>query len=100
MIKPNTDAPDSRDKKRTDGDRAVGDSSSEQERRPIRIQFGMRLLLILMAMVSVAAAVLGGMLRGGPDRYIYVVLGIAAPMGVMILVSVGSQVMRYLERRR
>ncbi len=43
--------------------------------------------MMLMLLMAVMAAVFGGLQRGGVGRPTYVVLGIAAPVGVMLLLS-------------
>lgn len=65
-----------------------------------RAQFGMRTMMGLMLLFSVLAAVFGGMIQGGRQQQTFVVIGVAAPMGLMILISIGHQVARVLKKRR
>lgn len=76
------------------------DSQPVEAPRRVRMQFGLRLLLIATGLVCVAAAVLGGLWRGGADRKWFVILGPAAPLGVMVLLGVGTQIVRFFQRRR
>jgi hypothetical protein len=68
-------------------------------------QFSLATLLLITALLSVLAAALAGMLRrqyGGsslPSGF-FVVMAVAAPMAVMILISLLYSVVRFLRRRR
>jgi membrane protein DedA with SNARE-associated domain len=53
-----------------------------------------------MLLFSVLAAVLGGLIQGGRQQQTFVVIGVAAPMGVMILMSIVYQIGRLMKKRR
>ncbi|HUY87112.1 MAG TPA: hypothetical protein VMV10_00095 [Pirellulales bacterium] len=74
-----------------------------------RFQFGMRGLMATMLLLCVPFAIWGGLLRAGKPAqgnarmYVFVLLSVAAPMGVMILISLAlsaSRAYRRLRRRR
>ncbi len=48
-------------------------------------QFGIRMMMLVTLLVCVAASVYGGLVRRGADRLTFLVIGAAAPVGVMIL---------------
>jgi len=51
-------------------------------------------LLLILTLSSVVAAVLGGLLRQGSNRMTFIVLSVAAPMGLMIALSLWQQIRR------
>ncbi|HYW78304.1 MAG TPA: hypothetical protein VE890_01965 [Thermoguttaceae bacterium] len=68
-------------------------------------QFGLASMLLVMVLFSVLAAALAGMLHRHQGRStmqpgFFVLMAIAAPMGLMILASLLRAVMRYINRRR
>ncbi len=73
------------------------DLPQDEPRRP---QFGLRALLLLMLIASVLAAILGGLLQGGARRQIFILLGIAAPVGLMILLGLFDALRQLWNRRR
>jgi hypothetical protein len=82
------------------------DAEPSQPRRPSgRYQYSLASLLLVTALVSVLAAALGGMLRNAygessvPLQY-FVIMMIAAPLGVMIVVSLLWLAIRLVSRRR
>jgi hypothetical protein len=53
-----------------------------------RMTFSLAALMMLMFMCAVLSALLAGMMRHGDGRqYGYILASVAAPMGVMILIS-------------
>lgn len=52
-----------------------------------RRQFSLGGLMMLTMVMAVMAAVLGGLLNEGARRQNFVLIGIAAPIGVMVLAS-------------
>ena len=54
---------------------------------PKRGQLSISRLLLIMALISVAAAVFGGLARGGVRQRTLLILALVAPMGVMIAMS-------------
>ena len=82
------------------------DAEPSEPRRPRgRYQYSLASLLMLTGLVSVLAAALGGMLRGTygesavPVHY-FVIMIIAAPLGVMMFVSLLWLGVRLISRRR
>jgi hypothetical protein len=70
-----------------------------------RYQYSLASLLLLTALVSVLAAALGGMLRreyfDSPTPAVYfLMMAIAAPIGVMIVVSLLRAAVRWAARSR
>ena len=66
-------------------------------RRPQRgrMTFSLAALMLLMLMCAVLSALLAGMMRHGDGtQYMYVLASVAAPMGVMILLSLFVQYWR------
>lgn len=81
----------------------AGPSGSKPRQRPRRFRFGLLTLLLVVTLLSIAAALLGHLLRQGADSStsgLFVLLAAAAPMGLMILISVGQLVARTLRRHR
>ncbi len=76
--------------------------TDSQHDRPAghRTQFGIRMMMVVMLLICVAAAVYGGLIRGGADRRMFLVIGAAAPVGVMILLGLYRQVVRVLAARK
>ena len=76
--------------------------TESQHDRPAghRAQFGIRMMMVVMLLIAVAAAVYGGLVRGGTDRLTFLVIGAAAPVGVMILLELYRKVMRMLAARK
>ena len=80
------------------------DAEPAGPRRPF--QFGLATLLLIMLLVSVLAAALGGMLRGRTSVGARLPLGffvamiVAAPLAVMILLSLWRSVAGLFGRRR
>jgi hypothetical protein len=70
-----------------------------------RFQFGLGTLFLVTALCSVLAAALGGMLRsragfsGMPPGF-FELMAAAAPVGVVIVLSLLRSAMRWLNRRR
>jgi len=62
-----------------------------------RPQFGLQSMLAVMALCSVMAAALAGLLDGRPSG---IVIALAAPMGVMVLVAVFRGAALLLRGRR
>ena len=67
---------------------------------PRRVQFGIRTLLLIMLLVSVLAAIGGGLARTGDGKpnVTLIVMAIAAPLGVMILLSLIETFLRLTSR--
>lgn len=69
-------------------------------RRPqrSRLTFGLASLMLLMLMCSILSALLAGMMRHrGGNQYGYVLVSVAAPVGVMIALSI---LLHFRQRRR
>jgi hypothetical protein len=62
-------------------------AQSPDSRSPWRRQFGFRALAMFSTIVASVAAIYGGLIRGGPTWPIYVVLGCAAPVLLLIIVD-------------
>ncbi len=62
-------------------------------------QFGLRLMLTITCLLCVTAAVLGGLFRGGEDLELFVILAMAAPLGMLLIVGVAYQVWRWWRRK-
>jgi hypothetical protein len=75
------------------------------EHRPPRFQFGLAALFLLTALCSVLAATLSGLLRDEESRAsmppgFFVLMGAAAPVAIVILLSLGRSALLWLKRRR
>jgi cytochrome b len=72
--------------------------TGKQRQRRGRFQFGLAALMLVVMLAGVLAAVLSGILRadeegiGGP---VFVLLAVAAPMGLMIAMSLLAAAHRY-----
>jgi hypothetical protein len=80
------------------------DSSNDLEPPPRNRQFTIRALLFATTLVAVAAACFGGLVRAGQDDLptAAVLFVIAAPLALMLLLSLVNTVQRLIElwRRR
>ncbi len=80
----------------------MSDAEPSRPRRPF--QFGLATLLLGMGLLSVLAAALGGLLRNPMEavypRSFYVAMAAAAPMGVLIVISIFHAVARRFRRDR
>ena len=66
-----------------------------------RFTFGLAAMMLLMLMCSILSALLAGMMRHGDgDQYAYVLVSVAAPVGVMIAISLWAQARKTRKRRR
>lgn len=67
---------------------------------PRRVQFGIRTLLLIMLLVSVLAAIGGGLAQraDGRPNVTLIIMAIAAPLGVMILLSLAETFLRLASR--
>jgi len=79
------------------------DPESPPPRRPF--QFTLGTLLLVTALVSVLAAALGGLLRRRQGAFemppgFFVLMTIAAPVAVLIFLSLAQSLLRWLNRRR
>lgn len=73
------------------------------EKRPF--QFGLASMLLVMVLISVLAAALAGMVHRHQGRStmrpgFFVLMAIAAPIGLMILAGLFRAVTQYFNRRR
>ena len=71
-------------------------------RPPRRFRFGLFSLLLVITLFSVASALLGHLLREGADSTttaLFLLLACAAPMGLMIAVSVAQYLAELLRRK-
>jgi len=81
-------------------------SDNEPQPPPKRpFQFGLASMLLIMVLFSVLAAALAGLLHRHQGRStmppgFFVLMAVAAPVGLMILASLFRAVTRYLNRRR
>ncbi|MCO6045117.1 hypothetical protein NG895_14495 [Aeoliella sp. ICT_H6.2] len=57
-------------------------------------RFGIGLLVLLMTLLAVAAAALGGLRRGGDQRAFFVIFTLIAPGFVLIVVSLWQKFLR------
>jgi len=68
---------------------------------PSRAQFGLRALLIIMVPIAVLGTVLGGLLGTGTiSKATAIILGTAAPVGLMILFSLAGLVRQHRGRKQ
>jgi hypothetical protein len=71
-----------------------------------RFQFGMRGLMATMVLLCVPFAIWGGLLRAGKEPgdnsrlFVFVLLCVAAPMGVMVALGAAGAVARAYRRLR
>lgn len=84
---------------------ATPSSDPQPPRRRRRLQFGLGAMLLAVLPVSVLAAAWAGMMGLGADRPalprgFYVLMAAAAPMGLVIAISVGRSAVRLLRRAR
>lgn len=78
--------------------------STEPERPRKPFQFGLGTLLLLMLLCSVLSAALAGMLRDAEGRSslppgFFIFMAAAAPLGLMILMSLYRAIIRFRSRR-
>ncbi len=78
------------------------DAEPSRPRRPF--QFSLATLLLMMVLLSVLAAALGGLLRNPLEaaypRSFYVAMAAAAPMGALIVISIFHAVAQRFRRDR
>ena len=72
-----------------------------------RFQFGMRGLMATIVLLCVPFAIWGGLLRAGKPgqgdstrKFIFVILSVAAPIGVMMLIGFAGSVARAYRKLR
>ena len=76
----------------------TGQSTSGADRPPRRPTFGLRRMMLIMVLFCVMAAMFGGLLRGGADRQLWVMLGAAAPLALMLFLGLVDQLRRWQQR--
>lgn len=79
----------------TDGKGPAGHSDSPQSHGK---SFGLARLMLVMALLSVALAVLGGLVRGGSRQPLYLIMAAATPVGFLIVVGLLRQFFGTLRR--
>jgi hypothetical protein len=57
-------------------------------------RFGIGLLFLITLLIAVAAAAVGGLMRGGEDRPFFVLFTLIAPGLTLILISLWQQLTR------
>ena len=58
------------------------------------------MLMLVMLVMCVLAAVLGGLLKGGAQRQTFILIGIAAPFAVVVVLSLINQVSAWIRGRK
>lgn len=90
-------------------EKTAGPAPASNPRRGGRFQFGMRGLMATMVLLCVPFAIWGGLLQAGkesggsPRMIIFVLLCVAAPIGMMMLLaalSAAARGYRYLRPRK
>ncbi|MHB1037803.1 MAG: hypothetical protein ACYC35_26120 [Pirellulales bacterium] len=78
---------------------------NEHPRRRRRFQFGLGALMLAVLLYSILAAALAGLIR--PDasqpgivQPLFILMAVAAPVGLMILISLWKSVQKVLRDRR
>ena len=69
----------------------MSDSPSPTPLGPRRGQLSLGRMMLIMSLLSVAAAVFGGLARGGARGRLLLIIGLAAPVGVMFALSLWVQ---------
>jgi len=80
----------------TEGTGTAGHSDSPESHGRT---FGLARLMLIMALLSVALTVLGGLVRGGYRRPLYLMMAAAAPVGVLVIVGLLRQFLGKQQRR-
>lgn len=68
-------------------------------RRP-GFRFSIATMMLITLVVAIGSAGLGGMLRKGTDRSIFVLFSALAPVAMLVAIGVGMAVVRWVKRRR
>ncbi len=63
-------------------------------------RFSIATLMLITLVVAIGAAGLGGLLRTGVDRRLFVIFSAVAPVAMLVAIGVGMAVVRWIKRRR
>ncbi|MCH2116946.1 MAG: hypothetical protein MK161_04535 [Pirellulales bacterium] len=58
-------------------------------------QFSLKMALLITLVVAIACATWGGLSRGESDRTLFLFFGVTAPFGVLLLLGLVHQLMKY-----
>ncbi len=73
--------------------------SDQNQPRP-GFRFSLMTLMLITLIVAIGSAGLGGMLRNGADRSIFVIFSALAPVAMLVAIGVGMAVIRWVKRWR